>query len=62
MPAHDVFFHKYAVALTFLRALNDIRVAFLRLGDKCKIINVKRNAKHLSYKYHWLFGSFLSVA
>ena len=40
MPNHDV-------ALTFFLT---ILVTFMR--DKRKPINVQRNAKHLSYKYH----------
>ena len=45
---------------TFPGVINYIRVKFLRmsvltLSDKCKLINVKRNAKHLWYKYNGLF-------
>ena len=32
----------------------NIRVMFLRMRDKCKLINVQRNAKHLWYKFHRL--------
>ena len=34
------------VAFTFFRALLNIRVKFLRMRGKCKIINVQGNAKH----------------
>ena len=33
-----------------------MRMTFLRMCDKCKIINAQRNAKHLWYKYHGLFA------
>ena len=33
-------------ALTFSRQLKSFRVTFLRMHDKCKIINVLRNAKN----------------
>ena len=45
----------YDVVLTLFRALYTIRVTFLCMRDKCKIINVQRNAKHLWYKHHGLF-------
>ena len=32
-----------------------IRMTFLRISDKCKIISVQRSEKHLWYKYHGLF-------
>ena len=44
-----------AVAFVLFRALSSIRVRFLRMSDKCKLINVKRTAKHLWYIYNGLF-------
>ena len=37
------------------RALNNIRVTFLLMRNKCKIINVLQNAKQLKFKYHRMF-------
>ena len=37
-----------AVALTFLRSLNTFRLTFLRMRNKCKIINVQRNDNRCS--------------
>ena len=38
----------YAVALTFFRSLKTFRLTFLRMRNKCKIINVQRNNKAFS--------------
>ena len=46
---------------TVIQALNNIRVTILVMRDKCKIINVQQNAKHLQYTYHRLFVNFLVV-
>ena len=44
----------YVVAVTFFVHLT-IRMKFLRMRDKCKVINVQQNLKHLCYKNHGLF-------
>ena len=36
------------VALTFFRSLKTFRLTFLRMRNKCKIINVQRNDKGFS--------------
>ena len=50
-----------AVALAFIRALNNVRVMFLLVRDKCKIINAQRNAKYLWYEHHTLHVNFYVV-
>ena len=42
-------------ALTFFRSLKTFRLTFLRMRNKCKIINIQRKIKHFQYKYHELF-------
>ena len=43
-PFHDVC---DVVALTFFRSLKTFRLTFLRMRNKCKIINVQRNDKRI---------------
>ena len=38
------------VALTFFRSLKTFPLPFLRMRNKCKIINVQRNRKHFRFK------------
>ena len=46
------------VALAFIRALNNVRVMFLPMRDKCKIINAQRKANYLWYEYHTVLVNF----
>ena len=44
----SIFARTFSQSLTFW-------VTCLRMRDKCKIISVQRNLKHVWYKWHWLF-------
>ena len=48
------FFDDTVVMDTFNWTLNNIQVTFLFVREKCKLINVRQNAKHLYVKYHGL--------